>query len=194
MTNREYFERTDSENQEHEKNLEIGENFMNELYELAENFTPLYENGKKVVYFDVEKKFWELQKIEFWDKRKDYMWDEESEPDHYSLAGVELIRGRNGSSFLLRTYWPMYTSISAWSHHINHNRPMSRTSSTLGFSWLRKEAYTIPSLLKVIENRVDEAERIKNIFNVNENIGETLVDVLSKNYDKKNSKKIGNKK
>ena len=171
---------------EYEKNMEIGENLMNELYELAKNFTPLCnENGEKVVYFEVEEKDGVLQKIEFWDKRKD------RKPDLYCLAGVELLRWTNWSPFFLKTYWPLYSFVDE-----ETNREWLGTAVTLDIlPWkIIGEPYDIPTLLEVVTKRVAEAKQEAYVYEKSIEPANALADILSQDHDKKAVKKRKTKK
>ena len=133
-----------------EEVIKESENFMKELWDIARNFKPLYnEYGDKIVYFDFEEKNGVISKCSFVDSRatgdrpRDIMFGN----DWYPLWRLDFERINNSKNFSLLVGW--------WSARNWH-----RSRSTTSPEWYHKN---LPELLAKVKRVVNEINRKRDV-------------------------------
>ena len=153
-----------SNNERIEKNMEEWEAFINELYEIAQKFKPIYNHEwKKVVYFKTEKKNWLVQKVEFRDKREDGIYDRNDFEAKNNLSGLTFQRSDDYSFFSLSTYWPIH-KIDNWSWIIHHSQYRNRTTSSQWYLPYNRWGHSLSEILDTVKRRINPTyDKITNI-------------------------------
>lgn len=144
------------------------EAFMKELYEMAKNFTPVYDkDGDKIVYFEIKEEKGVIKKCTFYDLRDDSKRKKSGDGDDYLdfLAHVNFVRGNDWSFFSLETSWPLRKIQEI--PKPEYSRKWTRSSSTTGYH------YNLSELLEDVRRKVNTIKR-------EEKIKSDLIEDLSK--------------